>query len=97
MEALSRSFPAGIAYSIPFDTTKFVSASIDEVFKTLIEAAMLVLVVILMFLQDWRAMMVPATTVPITIIGVFSAMRREATSTSRAESICVSTACMTSA
>jgi HAE1 family hydrophobic/amphiphilic exporter-1 len=75
MAELSRSFPAGIVYSIPFDTTKFVSASIDEVYKTLIEAAALVLVVILIFLQDWRAMMVPATTVPITIIGAFAAMK----------------------
>src|SRR6202007_318293 len=57
-----------------FDTTKFVSASINEVYKTLIEAGLLVLVVILIFLQDWRAMLVPATTVPVTIIGAFAAM-----------------------
>ena len=65
---------AGLAYSIPFDTTVFVSASIDEVYKTLFEAAILVLIVILLFLQDWRAMLVPATTVPVTIIGAFAAM-----------------------
>ena len=59
---------------MPFDTTKFVSASIDEVYKTLIEAAILVLIVILVFLQDWRATLVPATTVPVTIIGAFAAM-----------------------
>ncbi len=52
----------------------FVNASIDEVYKTLIEAAVLVLIVILVFLQDWRAMLVPATTVPVTIIGAFAAM-----------------------
>ena len=74
MAALSRNFPQGIAYAVPFDTTKFVSASIDEVYKTLIEAAVLVLVVILFFLQDWRATLVPATTVPVTIIGAFAAM-----------------------
>ncbi len=74
MAALSKSFPQGIAYAVPFDTTKFVSASIDEVYKTLIEAAVLVLVVILFFLQDWRATLVPATTVPVTIIGAFVAM-----------------------
>jgi len=74
MTELSRAFPAGIKYDTPFDTTKFVSASIHEVYKTLIEAGFLVLVVILVFLQDWRAMLVPATTVPVTIIGAFAAM-----------------------
>ena len=64
----------GIKYDTPFDTTKFVKASIHEVYKTLIEAGILVLVVILVFLQDWRAMLVPATTVPVTIIGAFAAM-----------------------
>jgi HAE1 family hydrophobic/amphiphilic exporter-1 len=61
-------------YNIPFDTTKFVSASVDEVYKTLIEAGVLVLIVILVFLQDVRATLVPATTVPVTIIGAFAAM-----------------------
>ncbi|MCQ9156861.1 efflux RND transporter permease subunit [Acidomonas methanolica] len=74
MGALSRDFPPGVAFEVPFDTTTFVSASIDEVYKTLIEAAILVLIVVLVFLQDWRAMMVPATTVPVTIIGAFAAM-----------------------
>ena len=74
MDALSQSFPPGMQASVPFDTTKFVKASIDEVYTTLIEAAGLVLVVILVFLQDWRAMLVPATTVPVTIIGAFAAM-----------------------
>ena len=74
MAALATQFPQDIKYDTPFDTTKFVSASIDEVYKTLIEAGLLVLVVILVFLQDWRAMLVPATTVPVTIIGAFAAM-----------------------
>jgi HAE1 family hydrophobic/amphiphilic exporter-1 len=74
MEELSRGFPQGIRYEIPFDTTKFVSASVDEVYKTLIEAGVLVLIVILVFLQDVRATLVPATTVPVTIIGSFAAM-----------------------
>jgi HAE1 family hydrophobic/amphiphilic exporter-1 len=74
MTELARAFPQGLTYSIPFDTTVFVKASIDEVYKTLIEAAVLVLIVILVFLQDWRAMLVPATTVPVTIIGAFAAM-----------------------
>ena len=74
MAELARSFPQGLRYAVPFDTTVFVKASIDEVYKTLIEAAILVLIVILVFLQDWRAMLVPATTVPVTIIGAFAAM-----------------------
>ncbi len=74
MAELSHNFPQGIRYDTPFDTTKFVNASINEVYKTLIEAGLLVLVVILVFLQDWRAMLVPATTVPVTIIGAFAAM-----------------------
>lgn len=74
MKELAAGFPQGINYDIPFDTTIFVRASINEVYKTLIEAALLVLVVILVFLQDWRAMLVPATTVPVTIIGAFAAM-----------------------
>ncbi|MER8830529.1 multidrug efflux RND transporter permease subunit [Mesorhizobium sp. M0938] len=74
MKELSGEFPKGLAYSIPFNTTIFVSQAIHEVYKTLIEAAVLVLIVILLFLQDWRAMLVPATTVPVTIIGAFAAM-----------------------
>ena len=61
-------------HSFPLDTTKFIDASIHEVYKTLIEAGVLVLVVILVFLQNWRAVLIPATTVPVTIIGAFAAM-----------------------
>ncbi len=74
LDELSRGFPPGIEYSVPFDTTRFVRASIREVYVTLVEAAVLVLLVILVFLQDWRATLVPATTVPVTIIGAFAAM-----------------------
>ena len=74
MEELKRSFPEGLEYIVPYDTTKFVKAAIREVYRTLIEAGVLVLIVILVFLQDWRAMLVPATTVPVTIIGAFAAM-----------------------
>ena len=74
MAVLAKAFPQGLTYGVPFDTTRFVSASIHEVYKTLIEAAVLVLIVILVFLQDWRATLVPATTVPVTIIGAFAAM-----------------------
>jgi hydrophobic/amphiphilic exporter-1 (mainly G- bacteria), HAE1 family len=74
MAELAKQFPQDVKYDTPFDTTIFVQASINEVYKTLIEAGLLVLVVILVFLQDWRAMLVPATTVPVTIIGAFAAM-----------------------
>jgi hydrophobic/amphiphilic exporter-1 (mainly G- bacteria), HAE1 family len=74
MDELAKSFPQGLSYLTPYDTTKFVRASIREVYVTLFEAAILVLIVILVFLQDWRAMLVPATTVPVTIIGAFAAM-----------------------
>jgi hydrophobic/amphiphilic exporter-1 (mainly G- bacteria), HAE1 family len=74
MKTLAKDFPEGLVYSVPFDTTTFVQASVQEVYKTLFEAAILVLIVILVFLQDWRAMLVPATTVPVTIIGAFAAM-----------------------
>ena len=74
MQQLQPAFPPGMTWNVPFDTTKFVSAAIHEVYKTLIEAAVLVLIVILVFLQDWRATLVPATTVPVTIIGAFAAM-----------------------
>jgi HAE1 family hydrophobic/amphiphilic exporter-1 len=67
-------FPQGLSYVIPLDTTAFVRASINEVYKTLFEAGILVLIVILLFLQDWRAMLVPTTTVPVTIVGAFAAM-----------------------
>lgn len=74
MDKMSKSFPDGVEYDVPLDTTKFVEASIAEVYKTLIEAGILVLVVILVFLQDWRAVLIPATTVPVTIIGAFAGM-----------------------
>ena len=74
MKVLEKSFPPGMEWSEPYDTTTFVEESIAEVYMTLAEAGVLVLVVILVFLQDWRATLVPATTVPVTIIGAFAAM-----------------------
>jgi len=74
MADLSKNFPQGLSYTIPFDTTQFTRASIGEVYKTLYEAAILVLLVIMIFLQNWRAILVPLTTVPVTIIGAFIAM-----------------------
>ncbi len=74
MERISKNFPKDIHWDIPFDTTIFVTASINEVYHTLFEAGILVLLVIMLFLQDWRATLVPATTVPVTIIGAFACM-----------------------
>ncbi|MEI6839609.1 MAG: efflux RND transporter permease subunit, partial [Alcaligenaceae bacterium] len=74
MEKISKNFPKEIKWEIPFDTTMFVTASINEVYHTLFEAGVLVLLVILLFLQDWRATLVPATTVPVTLIGAFACM-----------------------
>jgi HAE1 family hydrophobic/amphiphilic exporter-1 len=74
MEKIKPSLPEGIEYDIPFDTTKFVDSAIHEVYLTLAEAGVLVLVVILVFLHSFRALLVPATTVPVTIIGAFAFM-----------------------
>ena len=74
MERMKPAFPEGVAYSVPLDTTLFVRSAIREVYWTLFEASALVLIVILVFLQDWRAVLVPATTVPVTIIGAFVGM-----------------------
>jgi HAE1 family hydrophobic/amphiphilic exporter-1 len=74
MVELGKRFPQGLSYSIPFDTTIFVQESIAEVYTTLWQAGVLVLIVILVFLQNFRATLVPATTVPVTIIGAFAGM-----------------------
>jgi hydrophobic/amphiphilic exporter-1 (mainly G- bacteria), HAE1 family len=74
MDELARRFPPGVQYSIPYNTTVFIRASIDGVYTTLWQAGVLVLIVILVFLQNFRAVLVPATTVPVTIIGAFAGM-----------------------
>jgi hydrophobic/amphiphilic exporter-1 (mainly G- bacteria), HAE1 family len=71
---MSKDFPEGLTYSTHYDTTKFVEQAINDVYRTLFEAGILVLIVIIVFLQNWRATLVPATTVPVTIIGAFAAM-----------------------
>ena len=71
---MSKDFPEGLKYAIHFDTTRFVREAVSKVYETLFEAAILVLIVIMVFLQSFRAMLVPATTVPVTIIGAFAAM-----------------------
>jgi hydrophobe/amphiphile efflux-1 (HAE1) family protein len=73
MDQLAPTFPPGIHYSIPFDTTLFVSESVREVVKTLIEAAVLVLLVVFIFLESWRATLIPMLAVPVSLVGTFSA------------------------
>jgi len=74
MEELQKKFPAGIEYVIPFDTTKFVTASINEVIKTLFEAMVLVGLVVFLFLQNWRATLIPLIAVPVSLIGTFAGL-----------------------
>jgi multidrug efflux pump len=74
MAELSKSFPKGVAYSIPYDTTTFVRASIRDVIKTLFEAIGLVALVVLVFLQSWRASLVPLLAIPVSLVGTFAVM-----------------------
>lgn len=74
MADLKVKFPQGMSYVIPFDTTRFISASINEVIHTLIEAMVLVLAVVYIFLQSWRATLIPMVAVPISLIGTFAGL-----------------------
>ncbi|PZN34526.1 MAG: hydrophobe/amphiphile efflux-1 family RND transporter, partial [Proteobacteria bacterium] len=74
MNELAVDFPDGLEFSIPYNTNKFVELSIKEVVKTLFEAMVLVFIVVLLFLQRWRATMIPMLAVPVSLIGTFSAM-----------------------
>lgn len=74
MDRLADSFPAGASYDIPYDTTKFIEVSINEVVKTLAEASLLVILVVFLFLQSWRATLIPAAAVPISLIGTLAGM-----------------------
>jgi HAE1 family hydrophobic/amphiphilic exporter-1/multidrug efflux pump len=71
---LAPRFPKGIAYSIPYDTTRFVKVSIEEVVKTLLEAMVLVIGVVYLFLQNWRATLIPVIAVPVSLIGTFAGL-----------------------
>ncbi|MCC5603129.1 efflux RND transporter permease subunit [Nostoc favosum] len=69
---LAPSFPPGLKYQVAFDTTSFVEESMAEVIKTLIESVVLVVIVIFVFLQDWRTTLIPALTIPLSLIGTFA-------------------------
>ncbi|UCE83995.1 MAG: multidrug efflux RND transporter permease subunit [Deltaproteobacteria bacterium] len=74
MEEMSRIFPEGMEYKIAYDTTIFVEESIKEVYVTLLQAAALVFAVLFIFLQDWRATIIPGVAIPVSLIGTFAAM-----------------------
>jgi hydrophobe/amphiphile efflux-1 (HAE1) family protein len=74
MKELSKRFPAGLEYQIVYDTTNFVEVSIREVVKTLLEAMALVFLVVYLFLQNWRATLIPFAAVPVSLIGTFAGL-----------------------
>ena len=74
LEEISASFPEGISYDIPFDMTTYISESIHHVYRTLFEALILVILVVFLSLQSWRATLIPAIAVPISLIGTFGVM-----------------------
>jgi HAE1 family hydrophobic/amphiphilic exporter-1 len=74
MDELARTFPPGLIYDIPYDTTLFITESVQEVIKTLLIAIALVVLTIFIFLQNWRTTFIPAITIPIALIGTFAFM-----------------------
>ena len=74
MEQLAKNFPEGMSYRIAYNTTEFIQQSVDEVIKTLLEAVVLVVIVIILFLQTWRAAIIPIVAIPVSLIGTFLVM-----------------------
>ena len=74
LEEASKNFPEDMTYTIPYDSTDFITASIEEVVKTFVEALLLVILIIFIFLQSWRATIIPLIAVPISIVGAFAGM-----------------------
>jgi HAE1 family hydrophobic/amphiphilic exporter-1 len=74
MDQLAKSFPQGMSYRVAYDTTQFIQQSVDEVIKTLFEAVVLVVIVIILFLQTWRAAIIPIVAIPVSLIGTFLVM-----------------------
>ncbi len=74
IDELEKSFPTGVTYKVPYETLSFIQISIDEVIKTFIEAMVLVMLIIYLFLQNWRATLIPILAVPISIVGAFAGM-----------------------
>src|SRR5208283_6041060 len=74
MEELKKNFPEGMDYSVVYDPTVFVRHSIEAVIHTLLEAILLVVIVVIIFLQTWRASIIPLAAVPVSLIGTFAVM-----------------------
>ena len=74
LERLSQNFPSGMTYKVPYDTTKFVQVSITEVIHTFFEALVLVVLVVFIFLQNWRATLIPVLAIPVSLVGTFTGM-----------------------
>ena len=74
MKDISKNFPEGLEYNFPFDMTEYISQSVHEVYKTLFEALFLVVLVVFLSLQNWRAALIPTIAVPISLIGTFGFM-----------------------
>ncbi|USE35027.1 efflux RND transporter permease subunit [Endozoicomonas sp. SCSIO W0465] len=75
MEELEKNFPEDMEYTIKFDTTEFIDESINEVVQTLFEAVLLVILVVFLFLQNWRATLIPSIAIPVSLIGTFAVMK----------------------
>ena len=74
MQELAENFPAGVSYNVTLDTTNVINASIDEVLVTFLETTLLVVLVIFLFLQNWRAVIIPCITIPVSLIGTLAVM-----------------------
>jgi hydrophobe/amphiphile efflux-1 (HAE1) family protein len=74
MDRLKKDFPPGVEYSVVYNPTEFIQASVDEVIKTLLEAILLVVVVVILFLQTWRAAIIPILAIPVSLVGTFAIM-----------------------
>src|SRR5260370_39885446 len=74
MEGLKKSFPPGLDYTVVYNPTEFIQASVDAVIETLFEALLLVVIVVIVFLQTWRAAIIPLLAIPVSLIGSFAPM-----------------------
>lgn len=75
LEEASKTFPAGVEYIISYDATRFPRTAISDVLQTLFEAVLLVVLVVFVFLQSWRATLIPLLAVPVSVVGTFALFR----------------------
>jgi HAE1 family hydrophobic/amphiphilic exporter-1 len=74
MDRMARDFPSGVGWQVRYDPTRFVAESISEVLRTLFEAMLLVFAVVWIFLHDWRTTLIPAVTIPVSLVGTFAVL-----------------------